>query len=120
MRRRYVYRPNHHRANAFGMVDENDLTMMEMPLAYERSGNAFMIDRYMEGTASPVDGSDIGSRAKRREHMKIHGLVDADDFKDEWAKKAEQRERFRRGEGAGQDWVGRFERTHHELNSRRK
>lgn len=119
MRRRYVHRPGHPKANEFGMVDEADLAMVELPLTYERSGNAFMIDRFYEGTQSPVDGSDIGSRAKRREHMKVHGLVDAADFKGEWAKRAEQRERFLSGGGNGQDWVGRFERAEYELNRRK-
>lgn len=120
MRRRYVHRPGHPKANDCGMVAVDDLHADEAPLEQERSGNTFMIDRYMEGTSSPVDGSDIGSRTKRREHMKIHNLVDAGDYTQEWAKKAEQRERFQRGEGNGQDWVGRFEKTHYELNSRRK
>lgn len=86
----------------------------------ERSGNLFMIDRYMEGVQSPIDGSDIGSRAKRREHMKAHGLVDAADYKQEWAKKAEKRAAFHRGEGTGVDWAERFEETHQRLSSRRK
>lgn len=77
-------------------------------------------DRYMEGVTSPVDGSDIGSRAKRREHMKLHGLVDADDYKQEWAAKREKREAFLQGKGDGRDWARRFEETHHRLNSRRK
>lgn len=54
-------------------------------------------DRYMEGTRSPVDGSDIGSRSKRREHMRVHGLADAADFKGEWGKAAERREGIRSG-----------------------
>jgi hypothetical protein len=119
MRRRYAHRPSHPKANDCGMVAVDEMGD-DAPQEQERAGNAFMIDRYMEGTQSPVDGSDIGNRAKRREHMKIHGLVDAADYAGEWAKKAEQREKFRRGEGTGQDWVGRFERTHYELNSRRK
>ncbi|HEU4401508.1 MAG TPA: hypothetical protein VFT43_05330 [Candidatus Polarisedimenticolia bacterium] len=36
-------------------------------------------DRIHEGTRSPIDGSDIGSRAKRRAHMKAHGVEDASD-----------------------------------------
>jgi hypothetical protein len=77
-------------------------------------------DRYMEGVVSPVDGSDIGSRTKRREHMKAHGLVDADDYKGEWAKRAERRERFMKTGDDGRDWAGRFEETHQRMSSRRK
>jgi hypothetical protein len=50
---------------------------------HENHGLMVMTDRYYEGTVSPIDGSDIGSRRKRREHMKEHGLVDHDDAKSE-------------------------------------
>jgi hypothetical protein len=120
MRRRYVHRPGHPKASEFGMVAVDELDAGEAPVEQERAGNAFMVDRYMEGTVSPVDGSDIGSRSKRREHMKVHRLVDADDFKGEWAQRGEKRQQFLSGKGDGRDWVGRFEQTFHELNSRRK
>lgn len=58
-----------------------------------------MVDRYMEGTVSPVDGSDIGSRAKRRAHLKLHGLADYDDFSDDFrarVKKEREREQDRK------------------------
>lgn len=55
-----------------------------------------MVGRFYEEVGpSPVDGSEINSRAKHREHMKRHGLTLMDDFKGEWARKAEQRERQR-------------------------
>lgn len=51
-------------------------------------------DRIHEGTVSPIDGSDIGSRQKRREHMKVHGVEDATDCSPEWrAGVKKQRER---------------------------
>lgn len=50
-------------------------------------------DRYMEG-ARATDGTDIGSRQKRRAYMQAHGLADADDYKGVWAKAAEQRAAF--------------------------
>lgn len=53
-------------------------------------------DRYMEGVRA-TDGTDIGSRAKRREYMRIHGLADAADFKGEWASEAKKRESIRTG-----------------------
>lgn len=53
-------------------------------------------DRYMEGVTAP-DGTDIGSRAKRRAYMQAHGLADADDYKETWAKAAQQRAAFYSG-----------------------
>ena len=61
-----------------------------------------MVDRHMEGLSSPVDGSDIGSRRKRKEHMKRHGLVDAEDYKGVWAKAAEERALTYQGKHPGQ------------------
>jgi hypothetical protein len=76
-------------------------------------------DRYMEGVCT-TDGIDIGSRAKRREYMKITDSVDYDDCKGMWAKA----ERLRR-EGdpadrkARRDLIGKL---HYEAtkNARRK
>lgn len=119
MRRTYVHRPGHPKANDCGMVAVEDLGD-DAPQAQERSGTNFLLDRHMEGARSPVDGSDIGSRAKRREHMKIHGLVDADDYKNQWAQQAKQREDFfRTGREAGVDWGKRLAETHERLSRRR-
>lgn len=41
--------------------------------------NHVLTDRHYEGTSSPIDGSDIGSRRKRREHMRAHGVIDANE-----------------------------------------
>lgn len=61
-------------------------------------GNAGPVtDLYMDGTRA-TDGTDIGSRAKRRAYMKAHGLADADDFKGTWAEAAKRREAIRTGE----------------------
>lgn len=54
-------------------------------------------DRYMEGVKAP-DGTDIGSRAKRRAYMQANGLADADDYKGVWAKAAKEREAFFSGQ----------------------
>jgi len=58
-----------------------------------------MVDRFYEGTKSPIDGADIGTRQKYREHMKKHDVTHFSDFTNEWAKAEEKRERYRRGEG---------------------
>ena len=53
-------------------------------------------DLYMDGVAA-TDGTDIGSRKKRRAYMQAHGLADADDFKGEWAKADRERQAMRHG-----------------------
>lgn len=119
MRRTYVHRPGHPKANDMGMVAVDELGD-EAPHEDGRAGGNVMVDRYMDGTRSPIDGSDIGSRAKRREHMKAHGLVDADDYKGQWAKQAKQREEFlRTGKEPGVDWGKRLAETHEQLSRRR-
>jgi hypothetical protein len=52
-------------------------------------------DLYMDGTRA-TDGTDIGSRAKRRAYMRQNNLADADDFKGAWATAAKEREEARR------------------------
>jgi hypothetical protein len=54
-------------------------------------------DLYMDGVAAP-DGTDIGSRPKRREYMRRNNVTDADDFKGTWAKAAKDRAEYLRGE----------------------
>jgi hypothetical protein len=54
--------------------------------------NNIVGDRAYEGLRAS-DGTDIGSRKKHRDYMKRTGLTTADDFKQTWAKKAEERER---------------------------
>lgn len=36
----------------------------------------YVSDAWMDGTRSPIDGTDIGSRTKLREHMRAHGVID--------------------------------------------
>jgi hypothetical protein len=43
-------------------------------------GDGVASGRFYENTKSPVDGSDIGSKRRHREHMKRHGLTTADDY----------------------------------------
>jgi len=114
-RRRFVYRKN----EETGAIESVEVAQ-DYQSAPERSGSNFLVDRYMEGTRSPVDGSDIGSRAKRREHMKAHGLVDADDYKGQWAQQAKERADFlSTGRTPGVDWAKRLAETHEKLSRRR-
>lgn len=53
-------------------------------------------DGYMDGIAA-TDGTDIGSRKKRREWMKANNLADADDFKGTWEKAAKERAAYYQG-----------------------
>lgn len=49
-------------------------------------------DRYMEG-ARATDGTDIGSRPKRREYMNREGLADASDYARSLSPEAKERKR---------------------------
>jgi hypothetical protein len=66
-------------------------------------------DRIHEGTVSPIDGSDIGSRAKRRAHMRAHGVEDATDATPEWREsiKRQQEREDDRGRRAAMDAAAR-------------
>lgn len=77
-------------------------------------------DRHYDGARSPIDGTDIGSRAKRKEYMRTHGLVDADDYRGEWQKRAEQRQEFRRTGEDGKDWAGRIGATLQQMQQGRR
>lgn len=57
-------------------------------------------DLYMDGVRA-TDGTDIGSRAKRREYMSRHGLADASDYAGTWERARQRRERFLAGGGDG-------------------
>lgn len=50
-------------------------------------------DRHYDG-ARATDGTDISTRSKHREYMRMNNVTTVDDFKDTWAKAREQRERL--------------------------
>lgn len=54
-------------------------------------------DRYLEGDRAP-DGTDIGSRAKRRDWMRQAGVADASDYRQYWERARQQREAWRSGQ----------------------
>lgn len=79
-----------------------------------------MVDRYMEGVAA-TDGTDIGSRRKRREYMKVNNLADADDFKNTWEQQRKEREAVFTDGGDHKTRRAQVERALHEaLEGRRK
>lgn len=88
---RYFYRPRHPKASANGFVSDADLEEEVVDEQWALHANC-ITDRLHEGTRSPVDNTDIGSRRKRREYLKATGLVDATDFTQTWAKQKAERE----------------------------
>ena len=93
--RRFVWDPSQKKLVLAGSVAERKAVSAPV-----------MVDRFYENTKSPIDGSDIGSRRKHREHMKRHNVTTADDFGGEWRKSEKDREAIRNG---GYDAKGRRE-----------
>lgn len=52
---------------------------------------------YQGGTGRATDGTDISTRAKHREYMKIHGLAVASDFKETRERARQKRAEFYSG-----------------------
>lgn len=76
-------------------------------------------DRHHEGTRAP-DGTDIGSRRKRREYMHANGLADASDYAGTWQRAQQQRAEYLTGKAAvSREAVETVGRVAHELSSRR-
>lgn len=51
-------------------------------------------DRHYEGTRSPIDGADIGSRRRHQDHMRRHGVVSTSDYDGKggfWEREAKKR-----------------------------
>lgn len=48
----------------------------------------------LEPFVSPIDGKVVSGRAALRQHDKQHNVTNVADFKDTWAKAAEQRARL--------------------------
>ena len=75
-------------------------------------------DRHYDGLRA-TDGADISTRAKHRAYMKRNGLTTVDDFKGEFDKARERRERFH---ATGYDPTRRHDivRAIETLNARRR
>lgn len=88
MRRRYLYRPN----------EQGGVDVTEVSSDYQRHEERVPLytDLFMDGHTA-VDGTDIGSKPKRREYMNSRGLADASDFTNYWAKCRSEREAIRSG-----------------------
>lgn len=101
---KFVYRPGHPRASPRGFVAVEDLgddrgvsDVVPVPV---------MTDRYMEGVQA-TDGTDIGSRRKRRDYMRANNLCDADDFKGVWRAARKERESIGQPNRERREQVGR-------------
>ena len=88
---RWIYKPSHPKANARGFVAEADLSIDPSPKAI----NAPILSGRFYENMKATDGTDIGSRKRHREYMKMHGLTTADDFKSQWQSAEAERQRVR-------------------------
>lgn len=62
-------------------VQQPDGSLVEVGLDYVGEPRArYISDAWMQGSRSPIDGSDIGSRTKLREHMKTQGVAHMDEL----------------------------------------
>lgn len=75
-------------------------------------------DLHYADTRGPL-GEDLTTRTKHREFMKAKGLTTADDYKNEWAKAAKEREDFHRTGGDHKARREQVERAIYEYGNRR-
>lgn len=113
---RYVHRPGHPKANDMGMVNVLDLGEDNAPMEEGLSGTHFAVGRFYENLQSPIDGSDIGSRRRYHEHMRVHGVAPASEFKEHW-KKAEKERSHPRDTGRIRETI---ERAWYNLENRKR
>lgn len=87
-RRRYVYRQG----------EDGKVESFEVSQDYQRFSDRAPLfgDSYMDGDRA-VDGTDIGSRVKRRGYMQSRDLADVSDFKEQYAQNRREREAIRAG-----------------------
>ena len=79
-RRHYVYRRQ----------PDGEMVAVEVVTDRDVAPRVQISVEHYEGLRA-TDGADISSKAKHREYMRINGLTTADDYKETWAKAAEQR-----------------------------
>lgn len=107
-RRRYVQLPS-------GQLVEVTTDYQPTP---RNADHVLWNDRHY-GNMRATDGTDISSRAKHREYMRVNGLTTADDFKETWAKAAKERADYftgKRGSVTKED----IARAIHQLETRKK
>jgi hypothetical protein len=84
------------------------------------SGRTLVVtDLYMDGVRA-TDGTDIGSRKKRRAYMQANNLADADDFKNTWAKAEQERQALTSGRWGVEERREDLRRAMHNAQRRRR
>jgi len=74
-----------------------EITDDYQPQRHNDSG-ALWGDRSYDGLRA-TDGTDISTRVKHREYMKLNNLTTVDDYKETWSKAQEARDRYRQSGG---------------------
>jgi hypothetical protein len=120
MRRRYVHRPGHPKANDCDMVAVDELGDEEAPKPEGLNGATIASGRFYENLQSPIDGSDIGSRRRYHEHMKQHGVAPAGDFRQHWAKAEKDRQNPTRNMEPVAETIGRVWHQLEQRNGKRR
>jgi hypothetical protein len=90
------------------VYDEEAQKYKLVEISGRESRESHFIHGDIDPFVSPVDGSVISDRRQLEEHNKRHGVVNASEFSDEYyAKKAEERARYMRGETSRQETLER-------------
>lgn len=94
----YLHRPGHPMANAQGMVDSRDLDQVDVLLAVCGPKRVDLVgDSHYDGLRSPVNGADISTRRRHRQHMKDNGLTMYSDYQSTWEKSGARRAAVKSG-----------------------
>lgn len=70
-----------------------EITNQDYEPERRRGDSALWGDSSYDGMRA-TDGTDISSRTKHREYMRINGLTTADDYQSSWAKAKQAREQY--------------------------
>ena len=111
MGQRYSYKPKHPKANERGFVAEEDLGTYQETKAIDAP---IMSGRMYDHLKSPIDGSDISSRQRYKDHMKQHNVTHQTDFQGDWEKAKAQREAIQKGEHDKKERREQVERAFYE------
>lgn len=86
MKRRFVYRDD----------GKGGVEIFEVPVGRGPPRIELMLDSHYDGLRA-TDGTDISSRRRHREYMRLNGLTTADDFKSSWERSFQERMNIRQG-----------------------
>jgi hypothetical protein len=78
-----------------------------------------MTGTFYDGTVA-TDGTDLGSRRKHQEYMRVHDLAMASDFAHHWQKSAAEREALYKGEHDVRPIREAVERAFYETTERKR